>query len=96
MDEAPRFYSVLDRDARLVLALSEDPGLFHMTRPPDEDTAPVECGYATIQCYDARAEAEMLRLVFGARDLEELLENLRARGYKVIEGPLQASKIARL
>lgn len=96
MDEAPRFYSVLDRDARLVLAISEEPGLFHMTRPPDEEMRPIECAYATLQCYDLRAEAELLRLVFAARDLEELLESLKARAYKVIEGPLQASKFARL
>lgn len=79
-----------------MLALSEEPGSFNLTRPPDEELAPVECAYATLQCYDVRAEAELLRLVFAARDLEELLESLRARGYKVIEGPLQASKIARL
>ena len=95
-DGTPKVYSVLDRDARLVLSLADDPGYFQLTRPPEEGANPIECGYATLQCYDARSEAELLRLVFEAHELEELLENLKARGYRVIEGRIQAKKIARL
>ncbi len=95
MDE-PRVYSVLDREARLVLSLTDEPGHFHLSRPPEDPSTLIECSYATLQCYDARSEAELLRLVFQIQDFEELLENLKARGYRVIEGQIQASKIARL
>lgn len=91
-----RIYSVLDREARLVLAISDEPGHFHLTRPPDVELVPIECAYATLQCYDARAEPDLLRMAFEAHDLEELLERLKARGFRVLDGRIQAKKIARL
>ncbi len=92
----PRIWSVYDRNQRLVLALSDEPGIFNFTKIPDESLDPVEIPYATAQCYDSRAEPELLTLVSNASDLEELLDRLRRVGFKVIEGRPRAMKFARL
>jgi hypothetical protein len=96
VEDEPRIWSVLDRDHRLVLAVSDEPGIFNFTKPPEDDVDPVECEFATLQCYSLKAEPEMLRLLFAARDLEEFLETLMEQGYKVIEGRPRADRIARL
>ena len=46
-----RIWSVFNRDERLALALSDEPGVFNFTRLPDEKADIVECPFATLQCY---------------------------------------------
>lgn len=92
----PRIWSVYDRDHRLALAISDEPGIFNFARMPDESLDPVEIPYATLQCYDVKAEPELLTLAIRAQDLEELLDRLRQVGFKVIEGRPRAMKFARL
>jgi hypothetical protein len=89
-------WSVFDRDARIVLAISEGAGLFNFTRLPADPVDPVECDYATIQCFDVRAEPELLSLVFRSASLEELFDRLRVKGYRVTEGHPNTLRVARL
>ncbi|MBI2375212.1 MAG: hypothetical protein HYV07_14545 [Deltaproteobacteria bacterium] len=91
-----RIWSIFDRQYRLVLAVSDEPGLFNFAHLPDEDVEPVECDFATLQCYDAKAEPELLNHLFSATDLNGFLELLGTKGYKVIEGRPSTSKVARL
>ena len=91
-----RIWSIYNRDDRLVLGLSDEPGIFNFTKPTDDDVAPIECEFATLQCYDLHAEPEILNILFASSDLEELLDRLSGRGFKVIEGRPQPRKFARL
>lgn len=92
----PRIWSVYDRDHRLVLAISDEPGIFNFAHVPDESLDPVEVPYATLQCYDVKAEPELLTLTVQSQDLEELLDRLRHARFKVIDGRPRAMKFARL
>jgi len=92
----PQIWSVYSRDHRLVLGVSDEPGIFNFTRPTDEDVDPVECDFCTLQCYDLDAEPEILNLLFSVGDLEEFLDMLIMKGFKVIEGRPQPGKFARL
>lgn len=79
-----------------MLALSDQPGEFNFTRVPEDDVDPVECDFATVQCYTAEKEPEMLNLLFRSEDVEDFIERLREQRYRVIEGRPQPSKFARL
>lgn len=92
----PRIWSVYDRDHRLVLAISDEPGIFNFAHMPDESLDPVEIPYATLQCYDVKAEPELLTLTIKSQDLEELLDRLKHARFKVIDGRPRAMKFARL
>ncbi len=85
-----------NRDDRLVLALADQPGEFNFAKMPDEDAEIVECSFATLQCYESKAEAELLNLLFRSQDIEEFLERLKANKYKVRPGRPQPYKFARL
>ncbi|MCA9549539.1 MAG: hypothetical protein KC933_05845 [Myxococcales bacterium] len=94
--EEPRIWSVFDREGRLVLALAEQPGEFNFARLPDDDVEPVECPFATVQCYSTEQEPQMLNLLFKAADLDDFLERLQAARYRVVEGRPKPYKFARL
>lgn len=85
-----------DRDYRLVLAVSDEPGIFNFAKIPDESVEPVEVDYATLQCYDVNAEPELLNILSRAHDLEELFEALAQKGYKIIAGRPIPRRFARL
>lgn len=91
-----KIWSIYDRDHRLVLGVSDEPGIFNFTKVPDEDSDPIECDFATLQCYDLHVEPEVLNVLFRSSDLEEFLDRIRDRGFKVIEGRPQPRKFARL
>ncbi len=91
-----RIWSVYSREHRLVLGVSDEPGIFNFTRPTDDEVEPVECAFATLQCYDLAAEPEILNQLFAAYDLDSFLDRLTDRGFKVIEGRPQPMKFARL
>jgi len=91
-----RVWSIYNREQRLVLGVSDEPGIFNFTKPTDDEVDPVECDYATLQCYDLAVEPEMLNLLGRSVDVEEFLDRLSAKGYKVIEGRPRPMKFARL
>lgn len=91
-----RVWSVFDRDGRLAMSLSNEPGEFIFTRPTDEDTDPVECDFATLQCFQVQVEPELLTLLRGTTSLGEFLESLSAKKYRVMEGRPKPSGFARL
>ena len=91
-----RIWSIYDRDDRLVLALSDEPGEFNFAKIPPSDADPVECPFATIQCYDRSAEPEVLNILFKASDIDDLLEALRKNRYKIREGRPKTRRFARL
>lgn len=91
-----RIWSIYDQEYRLILALSDEPGEFNFARIPSEQCAPVRCDFATLQCYDLKSEPDILTLLHRAMDLEDFLERLKRRGYKVLEGRPQPYKFARL
>ena len=91
-----RIWSVFDRDGRLMLAISDQPGEFNFTRLPDEDVDPVECDFATVQCYASEIEPQMLNLLFKSEDVDDFLERLREQKFRVITGRPQPYKFARL
>lgn len=91
-----RIWSVYDREYRLVLAVSDEPGIFNFAKLPDEEVEPVECAFATLQAYDVNAEPALLNILLRCQDLEELLDELSNKGFKVIEGRPQPRKFARL
>lgn len=96
MRAVAQIWSIYDRDHRLVLAISDEPGIFNFARMPDDGLDPVEIPFATLQCYDPKAEPELLTHTVRSQDLEELLDRLRHAGFKVIEGRPRAMKFARL
>jgi len=91
-----QIWSVYNRENRLVLGLSDEPGIFNFAKPPADDVDPVECPYATFQCYDVSVEAELLTLVDECEDLEYFLQALIDGGYSVMEGQPRPGKFARL
>lgn len=93
---APRIWTVFDRNLRLVLAVSDEPGIFNFAQIPDDEVEPIECEFATLQCYNVLAEPELLNHLLRSRDVEEFLETLLDHGFKVLNGRPQIAKIARL
>lgn len=91
-----QIWSIYDKNYRLVLGVSDEPGIFNFTKPTDDEVDPIECDYATLQCYDLSVEPDVLNLLFAARDIEEFLDSLSTRGYKVITGRPQPMKFAKL
>ena len=91
-----QIWSVYNKDDRLVLALSNQPGEFNFTRLPDDDVEPIECPFATLQCYFTHEEPQILNLLFRARGLEDFIDSLLSHGYKVRQGRPTPSKFARL
>jgi len=89
-------WSIYSRDGRLVLALSDEPGALNFAKPPGEDADPVECPFATLQCYDAKCEAEILTLLVRSTDLEDFLDRLLNAGHRVVEGRPKVGRFARL
>ena len=95
-DGGVQIWSVFNKDDRLVLALSNEPGEFNFTRLPEDDVEPIECPFATLQCYFTTEEPAILNLLFRSRDLEDFIDNLLSHGYKVRQGRPTPSKFARL
>ena len=92
----PRIWSVFDREGRLAVAVSDQPGEFNFTRIPDDDVEPVECSFCTVQCYASEQEPVILTQLARSGDVEEFLDRLREQKYRVVEGRPQPSKFARL
>lgn len=88
-------FGVYDRNERLVLILSEEPGEFNFARLPEEDVE-VPCDFATLQCFSEAHEGELLGVLRESRDLNDFLMRLSERGYKVRSGRPQAGFLARL
>jgi hypothetical protein len=91
-----RIWSVFNRDERLVLALSDEPGQFNFTRLPDEEADIVECPFATLQCYDVKAEPELLNMMYASGGIDEMLDRLAKASFRVVEGRPRVGRIARL
>jgi hypothetical protein len=91
-----KIWSIYNKDQRLVLALSDEPGELNFSKVPDEDVDPVECPFATLQCYDSKHEPEILTLLFRSSDLEDFLDRMLNAGYKVREGRPKPRRFARL
>lgn len=91
-----QIWSVFNKDDRLVLAMSNEPGEFNFTRLPDDDVDPIECPFATLQCYFSHEEPQILNLLFRSRNLEDFIDHLLSHGYKVRAGRPTPSKFARL
>jgi hypothetical protein len=91
-----RIWSVFDKEGRLALAISDEPGEFNFARMPPDDVDPVDCAFATIQCYSSKAEPEMLNLLMRSDDLEAFLDALTSAGYKVRQGRPRSKRFARL
>ncbi len=96
MHEGPQIWSVFDRKERLVLAVSDEPGEFNFAQLPDEGADPVFCNFATIQCYDATVESEVLGILTRSQSAQDIIELLQAAGFRVIEGRPKVASIARL
>lgn len=96
MSDDVHIWSVYNRDDRLVLALSDEPGEFNFTKLPDDDVEPIELEFATIQCYFTHEEPAILNLLMRSRDLEDFLDRLLSHGYKVRPGRPTPTKFARL
>lgn len=95
MDDV-RIWSIYNKDDRLVLALSDEPGEFNFTRIPDEGTDIVTCPFATLQCYLTAVEPDVLNVMKRSKNLRDFLKRMTKAGYKVREGRPQPSKFARL
>jgi hypothetical protein len=91
-----QIWSVFNADDRLVLAMSNEPGEFNFTRLPDDDVEPIECRFATLQCYFSHEEPQILNLLFRSRDLADFIDQLMCHGYKVRPGRPTPAKFARL
>ncbi len=91
-----RIWSIYNKEQRLVLALSDEPGEVNFSKVPDDDVDPVECGFATLQCYDSKSEPEILTILFRSSDLEDFLDRMLNAGFKVREGRPKPSRFARL
>lgn len=96
MADEPKIWSIYSREDRLILALSDEPGVFNFARAPADDMEPLECAYATLQCYDPKAEAEILDLMVRSTDLEDFLDRLHTARFKIREGRPRPSRFARL
>lgn len=95
MDDV-RIWSIFNADDRLVVALSDEPGEFNFTKIPDDTAEIVECRFATVQCYLAEVEPDVLTEMKRAKNLDDFLRRLAKKGYKVREGRPQPRKFARL
>lgn len=93
---APAIWSVFNRDGRLVLVVSDQPGGFRFARITDHDSASPQCPFATVQSYDATAENDLLTLMCRSVDLDDFLERLRAGGFRVVVGRPRPDRFARL
>jgi hypothetical protein len=91
-----QIWSVYDRENRLVLGLSDEPGIFNFAKPPADDVDPVECHFATLQCYDIRIETALLTILDRCDDLDDFLQALIDASYSVINGQPRPGKFARL
>jgi hypothetical protein len=91
-----QIWSVYNRESRLILGLSDEPGIFNFARPPSDEVEPLECEFATFQCYDATVEAELLCLLDATSDLDDFFQGLLDAGYKIVEGQPQPGRFARL
>ena len=91
-----QIWSIYNRENRLVLGLSDEPGIFNFARPPSDDVDPVECEFATFQCYDITVEAEMLCILDKTEDLDDFFQTLLEAGYKIVEGQPRPGMFARL
>gem|GEM_PF-5466051 len=89
-------WSVYDRDGRLVLGISDEPGIFNFAKPPADEVDPVECEFGTFQCYDVRVESEFLNLLDSVHDLEMFFEALLDQGYNIVPGQPRPGHFARL
>lgn len=89
-------WSVFDRDDRLVLALSNEPGEYNFARLPPRPVDPVFLTYATIQCYDAKAESALLRMVMESSTVTDLFDRLASAGYRVHLGRPKTGHFAHL
>ena len=89
-------WSVYNRESRLVLGLSDEPGIFNFAIPPSDEVEPFECNFATFQCYDVSVESQLLSLVDQAEDLESFFDSLINAGFNVVPGQPQPGKFARL
>jgi hypothetical protein len=87
-----RIWSVYHHDRRLVLALSDQPGQYNFAHLPPEDVDPVECPFATVQCYDTEGESDVLKALIRSRDVEEFIEKLENLGYLVEQGRPKSHK----
>lgn len=96
MDDGPQIWSVFDRNERLVLAVSEEPGEFNFAQLPDEGADPVFCNFATVQCYDPTVESEALNILTKSRSAQDIIELLQTAGFRVVEGRPKVASIARL
>ena len=94
--QVANIWSVYNRESRLVLGLSDEPGIFNFAIPPADEVEPFECSFATFQCYDVSIEAQMLSLVDQAEDLESFFDSLLSAGFNVVPGQPQPGKFARL
>lgn len=79
-----------------MVGLSDEPGEFNFTSLPDEEAGVLEIPYATVQCYLARVEPELLGLVTRADSIDGLLDALRRRGFRVVSGRPRPTTFARL
>ena len=89
-------WSVYDKHGRLVLGISDEPGIFNFAKPPADDVDPCECNFGTFQCYDIRVESEFLDLLDKVHDLEMFFDALLDRGYNIVPGQPRPGQFARL
>ncbi|MBK8014067.1 MAG: hypothetical protein IPK13_22310 [Deltaproteobacteria bacterium] len=89
-------WSVFDRDDRLVLALSNEPGEYNFARLPPRPVDPVFLPYATVQCYDAKAESALLQMVMASSTVSDLFQRLSGAGYRIQLGRPKTGHFARL
>lgn len=91
-----RIWSVFDREGRLVVAVSDQPGEFNFSRIPDDDVEPIECAFCTVQCYATEQEPVVLTQLARSGDVEEFLDRLIEQKYRVVEGRPRPFTFARL
>lgn len=87
---------MFDRDERLVLVVSGEPGNVTFARVPEGDVPPVACAFATLQCLDPLIEHDVLRILARCRQVEDLIERLEDRGFRIAGGRPVIGEIARL
>jgi hypothetical protein len=95
MEASPSIYGVYDRNERLVLILSDEPGEFNFARLPEDDLE-VPCAFATLQCFAEGHEGDLLAILKASADLEGFLARLAEAGYRVRPGRPKVGGLARL
>lgn len=88
-------YGVYDRQERLVLILSDEPGEFNFAKLPEEDLE-VPCDFATLQCFSEAHEADLLSLLMASDDMPSYLQRLSDAGFRVRPGRPRVGFLARL